>query len=183
MKKFALALVALSALSTPLFAKDIYAGLALGPSTTNDDCSGLTNCDKTGTAYKGYVGIMMSPVWAIEASYGRLGQVSADSGPVHVSLTPTAFQVGGAYWGTVNDQLSAVVRLGASFGKVKVDGAGFGSSVSKSDQATNPYFGVGMAYAVSPVVGLTADLDFNKVEFEGASSNVRGLTLGVKFKF
>jgi OmpA-OmpF porin, OOP family len=190
MKKITLLLVASAALlcsgiTYAQSAPQSYVGLSGGSGKFKIDCDGTTACDKTSLAFKLYGGYKFTPNFAIEGAYSHLGKYSFAAGSPTLSLRPTALSVGGAAFYEVMPKLNLVGRLGLASSKVKASLAG-GSNLPdslKSKESTTAYWGLGVGYAITPVLSLNGTLDTNRFKYAQEKSSLMTLGAGVSYGF
>jgi OmpA-OmpF porin, OOP family len=188
MRKTALSVAALALmLSSGAFAQG-YVGIGGGPTKANIDCSGTLTCDTTSTGFKLFGGYKFSPNWGAEVNYFDFGKAKftvsdGGSGIIPLDLKGTGFGAGVAFFGQFAPDWSGVARLGVASTKAKGSAVVSGVSGSVSESSTNPYFGLGVSYALSKAVTLDGAIDFSKLKFAGESANVRMLSIGVTFGF
>lgn len=164
-----------------------YVGGAFGVSKLDFDCAGTLSCDSSDTVWKLYGGYKINPGVAVEAGYVNFGEAKysyAYAGDtVQSKLSASAFTVGIAVHGELTPEFSAVGRIGLALVKAELAESLGSLSVSDSDTNARLYLGVGVAYAVTPDVKVTADMDFANVKFKSESGNVRALNMGLMYKF
>lgn len=188
MKKIALCLAAAGAfvLSAPASAQG-YFGASVGRTSLSSDCTGLTSCDKTGTGGKVYGGYRFLPYLGAEVAYLNFGKAKAvaDFGgtPVNAEIKTSGIGAGVAMMGDLGPSWNAFARLGVARMTADVSGSALGVPVSEKDRTTQAYFGLGVGYALNKTVSLDASADFSRSKFEGESSNVRMLGVGLTVKF
>jgi OmpA-OmpF porin, OOP family len=153
-----------------------YVGGNLGMGRIDVNCT--SSCDKSSTGGKIYAGHKFAPNWAGEVSYIDYGKVT--SGPPSQKVTSSGVGLGVAYHGVITDSWNWVARGGLASNRLKA-AVPLGSS---SDTSIKPYLGVGVGYAFSPELNLTAEADFSKSKLENiASPNVRLISLGLRYGF
>ena len=177
MKKVFLSAVAVMGLTLSNMAlSQSYVGGNLGMARIDLNCT--ISCDKTGTGGKIYAGHKFAPNWAGEVSYIDYGKLT--SGPLSLKVTSSGVGLGVAYHGVITETWNWVARAGLASNRLK-------SVVplsSSSDTSIKPYLGVGVGYAFSPELNLTAEADFSKSKLENiASPNVRLISLGLRYGF
>lgn len=164
-----------------------YVGGAFGVSKLDFDCAETLSCDTSDTVWKLYGGYKINPGVAVEAGYVNFGETKysyAFAGDaVQGKLSASAFTVGVAVHGDMTPKFSAVGRIGLAMVKAELTESLGSLSVSESDTNARVYLGVGVAYAVTPEVKVTADLDFTDVKLDGETGNVRALNVGLMYKF
>lgn len=184
MKKFAAILATAASLFSGASMAQGYVSIAGGTSRVNLDCSGLSNCDKTGTAIKLVGGYSFGNGLSAEIGYLDFGKAKVASGGVTAEAKAAGPTLGLAYTAPIGTDFAAVLRAGVAGIKTKLTGsvAGLGSA---SDSETNAaaYVGVGLNYAISKAVKVELGFDASRVEFDGEKGNVRAVTVGLRFDF
>jgi len=201
----------MAAATSPTMAADSswYVGGSLGQVRTGIDTAGVdravrasgaassaTTADDSDTGWKLYVGYQFSPVFALEAHYSDLGNISTTT----TTSGPTG-TIGGNFdfkaWGLDAVGTLPVGKQFDLFGKIgfyqsDIDGraprivGGAPSTASISDDNTGVKFGVGGRYHFTDHVALRLEWEhFNDVgnagSIGGGSFNL--FTLGLQFKF
>lgn len=188
MKKIALCLAAIGAfaLSAPASAQ-AYFGASVGRTNLSSDCTGLTSCDKSGNGGKLFGGYRFMPYLGAEVAYLNFGKAKASADfagtLVNADIKTTGIGAGLTMMGDLGASWNAFARLGVARMTADVSGSALGVTVSEKDRTTQAYFGLGFGYAVSKEVSIDASADFSRSKFEGESSNVRMLGLGLTVKF
>jgi OOP family OmpA-OmpF porin len=182
MKKIILAVAAVTALSANTAFADNYVGGSVGSSHVNIDCTGTTNCNNNGTAFKLFGGYKFTPNVAAEISYFDFGKAKATVAPNTISISGTGLGFGVAAFTEFAPQWKGVGRLGIASTSVKasVSGAVNGSD---TDHSTNAYAGLGVGYELQKGLTLDATLDFTRLKYASESANVRVLSVGLTYAF
>ncbi|MBX3620962.1 MAG: outer membrane beta-barrel protein [Rhizobacter sp.] len=181
MKRSLMALAALFASTTAL--AQVYIGIGTGPSRQNVDCTGTSSCDTSDTGYKLYGGYRFNHLGAIELGYTDFGNVNARVGAVSATYSATAFTLGGTVFVPLAPRLTGIGRLGVASSEASVSGTLGFYSVSDSETHTNPYFGLALAYALTPKFSLTGSYDFSRIKYNGATSSTSLFAIGLSHSF
>jgi OmpA-OmpF porin, OOP family len=188
-----------------------YVGGGLGWTNISVDCSGLDQCDKSGTGGKLYGGYRFANQFAVEAVYINWGKatgsmtegflagpglaVPLEASPIMVTsdleLKTTGIGIGVAYFMPFSTNWDGVARLGVmrNDGKLRLTASakGFTESLTETKKATFAYFGLGVGYKLTPNLAITGEADFSRVKygFEGEyeTDNVRLLSIGLRYAF
>jgi len=160
-----------------------YVGITGGITKQHVDCSGTTSCDTSDTGYKFYGGYKFTPMFALEASYTDFGQVSARVGAASGSYSATSFSVGGAVFFPLAPKLTGVARLGISSSDAEASLSLGSFSAADSESHTNPYFGFGLGYALTPKLSLNGSFDYARIKYNGDSSATTLLGIGLSYAF
>lgn len=162
----------------------IYVSGAVGAGHVNADCTGISQCDNSGTAAKLTAGYAINDALAVEFGYINFGKVKAADSGVSISIKPTALTLGLAYTVKLSPEWAMDLRGGAARVEAKVNGtvSGVGSG-SFSETKTEPYVGLGLGYVLNPNLRIEAGADFSRSEIQGEKANVRALTIGARWSF
>lgn len=160
-----------------------YVGALAGMSRYGFDCSGATECDKSGSTGKIYAGYSESPNWAFEVGYINFGKASASDGVASGELKSSALLVGGAYRSAVTTDVTTVLRLGIARVKTKVDADVLGFSGSQSDNKVTFYAGLGLEYAVTKSIKVVAGWDFTRFEIADEDGMLHNVGIGAQVGF
>ena len=168
----------------------VYVGGAIGQARVNLSCEDYDlGCDKSDTGHKLYVGYKLNPVVAIEAAYVNFGKATrgyTDSGfDIIESFESGGPVVAAAFRYAAHPQLSLVGRLGVSFlsTKYKESVPNLPFSYSTTDESVKGYVGVGVEFAMTKNLRLTADADFTTAEVMDEKDSVRLLSVGLQYGF
>ncbi|HET7772203.1 MAG TPA: outer membrane beta-barrel protein [Burkholderiaceae bacterium] len=166
-----------------------YAGVDLGAGRVNIDCSGTTSCDKTGTTSRLTIGKRLNETFSLEGSYVDFRGVKASVnqppfGAINGKFKSTGIEVAGLAHTPEMNGLSGYAKLGVASmkttGTVSVPGLG---SDSVSERKTTPVVGVGVNYALSPQLGLTAGYDWRRLSLDGEKEAAHSFTVGARYRF
>jgi OOP family OmpA-OmpF porin len=182
----ALALASLAA--APAFAAPApYVSVAIGGSDTDTDCTGTDTCNKNAVAVKLIGGYDFGNQFAVEAMYVSLGEPDGSVGGIDVGVHTAYWGLGGAFRPVFNKEWSGVVRAGVAFTTSKVNVAFDGGSGSQSFDSTNPYVGIGAAYAIDRNLKIEADLDSTRASIgsgdQKQTARVLDYTIGLTYAF
>ncbi len=159
--------------------KGFYAGGGIGSAELSEDFDGFT-IDTDSTAFRIFGGWRFNDYFAVEGGYQDFGdfeqQIDVNGTPVTASLSADGFTLGVAGSLPIGERFSVMGR----FGMFYWDGNAEINIVSQATpEDNNPYFGIGIGYAVSEKFLITGDL--TRFELEDANSNV--ISLGFQFRF
>lgn len=181
MKRSLFALAALLGCTTAM--AQVYIGIGVGPTRQNVDCSGTTSCDTRDTGHKLYGGYRFNHLGAIELGYSDFGNVNARIGAATATYSATAFMLGGAVFVPLAPRLTGIGRLGLASSEATVSGSLGLFTATDSETHTNPYFGLALAYALTPKLSLTGSYDFSRIKYNGESSSTSLLAIGLSHSF
>lgn len=184
--------LALAAASAAASAQ-MYGVVSVGASRINVDCTGLTSCDKSDTAFKIMGGYKFAPNWAGELGYFDFGKVkgtgTGETGTITGELRTTAWGGGVAFHQDLAPDWNFVGRLGVAQVKTKISGTGtiggLAGSGSNSENHTQPYVGLGIGYKLSKTMSIDAAWDYTRTKHKAAdvSGNVNAFSVGMTFGF
>jgi OOP family OmpA-OmpF porin len=183
---FAVALIVTGMALSAHASAEPYLGAGIGKSWWNVDCIGATSCKKSATSYQITGGYNFNPVWAMEASYFSLGEISANN-----ATTAGAFKSSGV-------DLTAVAKTPAKKGFIGLAKMGLayvkgeelrtvGSlSGSNSKYSVQPVLGFGVIYQVNDELDLRAEYTIRRTKvasLENSTANVSTVTVGAQSSF
>jgi OOP family OmpA-OmpF porin len=174
------------AFAVPALAQDtgFYAGLSFGQSSADVDCSGLTTCDDSDTAWKILGGYRFNRNLAVEFGYTDLGEVSGSDGVDTVTVESTAFELVAVGTMPIADKFSVYGKIGLYRGETDAEVVG-PSAGSASESNTDLTFGVGVQYDFTKNLGVRGEWqrysDVGGGDIEGADVDV--ISIGVVFRF
>lgn len=185
--------IAVAGLLTAMMAAasaQVYVGGAVGQARVNLACEDYNlGCDKTDTGHKLYVGHKFNPLIAIEAAYVNFGKATrgyTDGGyDITESFEASGPIVAAAFRYAAHPQLSLVGRVGFSFlsTKYKSHGPNYPFGSSTTDESVQGYLGLGVEFALTKNLRLTADADFTTAEVMDEKGSVRLLSAGLQYAF
>lgn len=157
----------------------LYAGGSIGSAGLKENFDGLT-IDTSSTAFRMFGGWRFNDYFAVEGGYHNFGDFEQsfdiDGTAVTASLSADGFTLGVAGNLPVGERFSVIGRFGMFFW----DGNAEINNVSQATpEDSNPYFGIGVGYAITESFLLTGDI--TRLELEDATSNV--ISLGFQFRF
>lgn len=192
MKKISFSLIALAALAASNIAAaqvatPFYAGLQVGTSRSNLDCTGATDCKKNDTGIKVYGGYKFTPEWAAELSYTDFGKIRGTDSGITAEWKTSSVGLGVAYHATFTPEWSGLARFGVASNEAKVSASSGGLSGSDSQRKTKPYLGLGVGYALTKQATLTGNWDWTESEVSGGGETAKLkhnlFSVGVAFSF
>ena len=184
MKKILLASLLIAA-STAAMAEGAYIGGSIGSARANLDCSGTTSCSNNGTGVKGLVGYSFNDMFSVEGTYYDLGKASASISGANLDLKTSGFGVRGLFSVPFNKDFSGFASLGINRMKSKASVTSGTFAGSTDATSTKPSFGLGVDYALSPVLKLRGEYETVRVDAPASSGNYdeRFLSIGLKYQF
>ena len=184
MKKVIIA-AALLASTTAALAEGSYVGGAIGRSHTNLDCSGTTSCSSNSTGGKVFLGYNINEMFAVEGTYYDLGKASAGVSGGSIDVKSTGFGLRGLVSVPFNKDFSGFAALGIN--RVKSDATVTAGTFSGngSQTSTKPSFGLGLDYAISPVLKIRGEYETVRLNapYSGGNYDVNTISVGLKFQF
>jgi opacity protein-like surface antigen len=190
-----------------------YVDLFLAPNDLGVKCASWTSCEEKRMGYGFRVGTAIQSEWidflgkpAIEVGYQKFGKVTSsgtkaelyfngstkpnkNTGPfntlaVSSSATADALTAAMTFGDEVLQGLNVVGKIGVAYTSATVSattaGAGNGSF---TENHIVPIFGLGADFEVYEGISLIASLEFTRIKFEGDSSRVGFVVMGMRAKF
>ncbi len=168
---------------------DAYLSLSAGPSRANVDCTGTSSCDRSSVAAKILFGYRIVPNFAIEASYARLGKVTAtamlDGSAATASIKGQSLGIGVAGllpFGAAKEW-TGIARIGIASNRAQVTASLDGASASDSESHAEPYFGLGLDYAFTPNLVAGIAWDATRLKYAGTSARVNAVSVVGTYRF
>jgi long-subunit fatty acid transport protein len=162
-KKVLIAAVLIAASSTTFAAGPgaLYAGVDAGKTEYD-------NVPDSKTCVGAFAGYKFHPNFAAELGYRRLSDETVNG--VDITVDQLALSIVGAY--PVTDKFDVYGRLGYNHIDVKTSPSGFNAGNS----FTGRFFGLGLGYALTPVVSA-------RIEVQAPSVDSTNVSAGLVFKF
>jgi OOP family OmpA-OmpF porin len=137
------------------------------------------------TAFQIAGGYRVAPNIDVEVGYTNFGKAEGSEGNSSVSMKPQALHVAVAGTWRLTREFSFTGKLGVAHVRTKLDAAVGSMSGSDTDSRNTLLAGVGVRYAFTPNVAVTADYQhFGKVlSYNGINSKAHVITAGVRFSF
>jgi len=184
----------------------MYVGISAGQSEDKFDKERIANTmsgagitanvltdDQRGNAYKAFVGIPLTPNWAVETGYFDLGRTGFDASTDPAGTVSNRTRIQGLnvdLVGTlpVTDNWDLLGRVGAAYAQTKshVNGTGAASAAtgSTSERDTNYKFGFGTQYAFTPALSMRLEGERYRVrDAVGKHANVDLISVGLVYRF
>jgi OOP family OmpA-OmpF porin len=164
-----------------------YAGIGIGQSRADIDCTGTLTCDRTDTAWKLYGGYMFHPNFGGQAEIYRQGRAKFSASLGDGTTATGEFQGEG-----VGLYGLAIARDGiwSVFGKAgvlssRITGAARIQDLSASRRETHTHFGWGAGVGVDWTKNLGARLEYERLRGRllGESVDVDQVTAGLVARF
>ena len=156
-----------------------FVGGSIGSAELSEDFDGL-NIDTDATSFRIIGGWRFNKYFAVEGGYHDFGdfeqQIDLNGTPATASLSADGFTLGVGGYLPLGERFSLLGRFGMFFW----DGNAEINNVSQATpEDSNPYFGVGVGYAINESFLMTGDL--TRFELEDANSNV--YSIGFQYRF
>jgi OOP family OmpA-OmpF porin len=103
--------------------------------------------------------------------------------PIDASLKTTGFALAGVINVPLGTSVDLMGRLGVASNKLQADATSGNLSGSDSETSTQPLWGIGLAFKISPNVAIRTELDGTSATFGGERFDTTLLSLGLSFKF
>lgn len=162
---------------------DAYLSIGLGRASWDVDCSGVAQCDKSPTAVRLVGGVALDRNWAVEAFYLGLGKVEASDAVSSAQIKGQALGVGVALGADFSADWRGLLRLGLASVDVKATASAAGLSDSLSKRSTQPVYGVGLRYAITPTLFAEAQYERVRAKLAEDTRNVGLLSAGIGWRF
>ena len=184
----------------------MYVGISAGESKSKFDngaaaqslvgagvTAGALTEDERGNAYKAFIGVPLSPNWAVEAGYfdlGRFGFDAATSPAGTVSGTTRIQGLNLDLVGTtpITERWSLLGRVGAAYAETKGSWGGTGASgvsaQSSNKRDTHYKYGFGTEYAFTPALTMRLEGErYHVNDAVGQRANVDLISVGLVYRF
>jgi OOP family OmpA-OmpF porin len=184
----------------------MYVGISAGESKSKFDnattaqslvgsgvTAGALTEDTRGNAYKAFIGVPLSPNWAVEAGYFDLGRFGLDAATTPTGTVSGTTRIQGLNLdlvGTlpITERWSLLGRVGAAYAETKSSFSGTGASgvtaLPSSKRDTHYKYGFGTEYAFTPA--LTMRLEGERYQVNnaiGQRANVDLISVGLVYRF
>jgi long-chain fatty acid transport protein len=168
-----------------------YAGLGIGQSQYRDVASYIdstvqptgstpTSANTRSEGWKVYTGYQFNTYLGIEGGYTNLNDMTAHTGSLRTNVKSDAWTLAAVGTYPLTAKVSVNAKLGAAYilslTKAK-DGAALTRRIG--DDGYDPYYGVGISYAIFDNLSLRADWD----RFDRKHLNIDLITAGLAVKF
>ena len=170
--------VAAAVSATPAAAQDatgLYVGGSLGASSWKGGAAGGIADDDSDRGGKLYGGYAVTPNFAVETGYARLGRFSGPNG----NLKGDGYFVDAVGTLPLGDGFSALGRVGAFNGKLRSDTAG----AVASDRDTNLKLGLGVQYDLTPNMAIRTEWERYRYDAVGLKDNADLYSIGFQYRF
>jgi OOP family OmpA-OmpF porin len=184
----------------------MYVGISAGESKSKFDngttaqslvgagvTAGALTEDERGNAYKAFIGVPLSPNWAVEAGYfdlGRFGFGAATSPAGTVTGTTRIQGLNLDLVGTlpITERWSLLGRVGAAYAETKGSFSGTADSgvgaFSSSKRDTHYKYGFGTEYAFTPALTMRLEGErYHVNDAIGQRENVDLISVGLVYRF
>lgn len=184
----------------------MYGGISAGESKSKFDSgasaqslvgagvtAGPVNEDERGNAYKAFIGLPLSPNWAVEAGYFDLGRFGFDAPTLPAGTVTGTTRIQGLNLdlvGTlpITERWSLLGRVGAAYAETKGSFSGTGesgvSALSFSKRDTHYKYGFGTEYAFTPALTMRLEGErYHVNDALGQRANVDLISVGLVYRF
>ena len=184
----------------------MYGGISAGESKSKFDSgataqslvgagvtAGAVNEDERGNAYKAFIGVPLSPNWAVEAGYFDLGRFGFDAATSPAGTVTGTTRIQGLNLdlvGTlpITERWSLLGRVGAAYAETKGSFSGTGesgvSALSSSKRDTHYKYGFGTEYAFTPALTMRLEGERYRVnDAIGQRADVDLISVGLVYRF
>jgi OOP family OmpA-OmpF porin len=184
----------------------MYVGISAGESKSKFDngttaqslvgagvTAGALTEDERGNAYKAFIGVPLSPNWAVEAGYFDLGRFGLDAATSPAGTVTGTTRIQGLNLdlvGTlpITERWSLLGRVGAAYAETKSSFSGTGASgvgaLSSSKRDTHYKYGFGTEYAFTPALTMRLEGErYHVNDAIGQRANVDLISVGLVYRF
>jgi OmpA-OmpF porin, OOP family len=155
--------------------------------------AGALTEDERGNAYKAFIGVPLSPNWAVEAGYFDLGRFGFDAATSPAGTVTGTTRIQGLNLdlvGTlpITERWSLLGRVGAAYAETKGSVSGTGASgvsaLSSSKRDTHYKYGFGTEYAFTPALTMRLEGErYHVNDAIGQRANVDLISVGLVYRF
>jgi long-chain fatty acid transport protein len=155
-----------------------YGGLGIGQSNYQDFAA--TSATTRSEAWKAYAGYQFNTYLGVEGGYVNLNDMTAQAGTVKTNIDTDAWMLGAVLSYPVTDKFSVMGKAGAAYmlADVKTK-TGSALAVTTGDDGYDPYYGVGVSYALFDNLNLRAEWD----RFDRDNYDIDLVSAGFALKF
>ena len=168
-------------------ANDFNVGIGAGPARGRVDCVSSFPCDHSGSFANVSAGYRFGEVWDVRAQYfGASKFKGGDTTPLGTefggSFKVSGLAVTGGYTWRFAPAWSATGRLGIATVRTRFAySAPFSGSASQT--TTQPVFGLGVGYAITPQVRVGVDYDATRFKVHTTRGPLQMLGVAAQFSF
>lgn len=155
--------------------------------------AGALTEDERGNAYKAFIGVPLSPNWAVEAGYFDLGRFGFDAATSPAGSVSGTTRIQGLNLDLVGnlpitERWSLLGRVGAAYAETQSSFSGTGASgagtQSSSKRDTHYKYGFGTEYAFTPALTMRLEGERYRVnDAIGQRANVDLISVGLVYRF
>lgn len=165
-----------------------YAGLGLGQSNYRD--VDATSVSGRSEGWKAYTGYQFNKYLGLEGGYANLNDMTASTGAIRTNVATDAWTLAATVGYPLTTKISITGKLGAAYMLSHISkkdltpvvymlGTTLAPAVRSGDDGYDPYYGVGLSYALFNNLNLRADWE----RFDRKDFNIDLLTAGMVVKF
>lgn len=168
-----------------------YAGLGVGQSQYRGAASYInatvqpigatsTSASTRSEGWKAYTGYQFNTYLGVEGGYANLNDMTARTGSLRTNVRSDAWTLAAVGTYPLTDKISVNAKLGAAY-ILSLTKAKNGAALTRriGDDGYDPYYGVGISYALFDNLSLRADWD----RFDRKHLNIDLITAGLAVKF
>jgi len=172
------------AFAAPAAAQDQgwYAGLHIGQTSADVDCTGGTSCDDEDTAWRILGGYQFNKNLAAELGYSNGGEVSLSGAGVSATIETTLWELVAVGSWPFTPNFSAYGKLGMYLGDTELSGTGVSN---ESESNTGLTYGLGVRWDFTKNLGVRAEYQIYSDVGGGniGESDIDIISVGVIWKF
>lgn len=157
-----------------------YIGLNLGHPHYSLGCGAAGSCDNPDLSGNLYVGGNFNNFAGIELGYLHMGNMDRGGGTTRAQGLNVSLVGRAPVW----NALSLYGKVGATYGRTKVDAPVSSGLATGKESGWGPSYGFGATYNFTPQLAGVLDWQRNKFEFAGTGREwVRATSIGVRYSF
>ena len=164
----------------------VYVGAGIGQSRWDISCAGLSTCKTSDTSYKFMGGYDFTRIFAVEASYFSLGELSFSNATTKAETRAKGFEFSGLVRTPQVVGLSGFAKLGVAAVKGETNVSIGALSAASSKSKAQAVYGVGMTWMFAEKTSLRAEFERRKVDvanIAGSTANVNTFSIGIQASY
>jgi long-chain fatty acid transport protein len=157
-----------------------YAGFGFGQSRYRDNVNGTISNDTRAPGWKVYSGYQLNKYLGVEGGFANLNDMTAYTTTSRVNTNADAWMLAAVGSYQLTDKFSVMAKLGAAYVLTSTNTrVGAGLTKRTGDDSYQPYYGVGVKYALFDNMDLRAEWE----RFDLDHYNIDLMTAGFAVKF
>ncbi len=169
-----------------------YIGASGGTASWDEDCTGLSLCDKSDSSFKIFTGFHVNPNVAVEVAYVSLGKSRLGSdftsggfnNRLRLTTDSAGFDAAAVLRAPVGSRAHVFGKLGVSSMKSTIDLDLNGRILaSERDTSVKPLVGLGVSFNVTKQISLRGEWESREIKVAGDKLRISNVTAGVQYGF